>query len=408
MTTTQPTTTTEPSSSSPETADAPTGLWRRSDNQLIAGVAAGVADRLGIDASYVRAGFVVLAFAGGAGLVAYLVLWAMTATSVRDHASGFAATARQKVGLAVVFLGILIILRSWGLWLGDAVVWPITFTAFGAAVAWDRSGRENRFIAWAFPGLEDDVRPSSLKVIFGALLTFVGLILFAAGFDAFDQMGTVLLAVLITGLGLSLAVGPWVWRLLTDLRTERSDRIRSQERAEVAAHLHDSVLQTLALIQRTDDPRRMVTLARAQERELRTWLFDRTGEEGVRQLNASLEDVAVRIESIYNVPTDVVTVGDAPMDGHLEALVAATGEAAANAAKHSTSPRVSIYAETTPTKVDIFISDQGKGFDPALIDGDRHGIRESIINRVERHGGTVTITSEPGEGTEVHLEVDRA
>jgi len=386
----------------------PSAVWRRSDDQLIAGVAAGIADRLGIDASYIRAGFVVLAFAGGAGLVAYLILWAMTATSVRDRPSGLVATARQKVGLAAIFLGLLIVLRGWGLWLGDAIVWPVAFTAFGAAVAWDRSGRENRFIAWAFPGLEDDVRPSTLKVISGALLTFVGLVLFASGFDAFVQMGTVLLAVLITGIGLSLTLGPWVWRLLTDLRTERSDRIRSQERAEVAAHLHDSVLQTLALIQRTDDPRRMVTLARAQERELRAWLFDRTGDESERQLNASLEDMAARIESVYNVPTDVVTVGDAPMNVHLEALVAAAGEAAANAARHSGSPRVSIYAETTPTTVDIFISDQGKGFDRESVDGDRHGIRESIVNRVQRHGGTVTITSEAGEGTEVHLEVDRA
>lgn len=390
-----------------EAVSRPRDLWRRSDDQLIAGVAAGLADRLGVDASYVRAAFFVTAFAGGLGVVAYLVIWAMTATSVRDTASLVEATSRQKAGLVAIFLGLLFLCRAWGLWLGDAIVWPVAFTSLGAAVAWDRSGRENRFIAWAFPGLEDDVRPSTFKVVFGGLLTFVGLILFASGFDAFDQLGMVLLAVIVTGIGVSLTVGPWIWRLLADLRGERSDRIRSQERAEVAAHLHDSVLQTLALIQRTDDPRRMVTLARAQERELRTWLFDRTGTDHERQLNASLEDLAARIESIYDVPIDVVTVGDAPMTPHLEAMLAATGEAASNASKHSGAARVSIYSETTPSVVSIFVTDHGKGFEFDTIGDDRHGIRESIVRRVERHGGTATITSEPGEGTEVHLEVDR-
>ncbi len=381
---------------------------RRSDGQVVAGVAAGIADRLGIDPSYVRAAFVVLSFAGGVGVVAYLVAWAMTAASADSEPSGRELSSRQKLGLAALFVAALLVLREVGLWFSDAVVWPVALVAGGAAVAWDRSGRENRFIAWAFPGLEADVRPSTLKLLLGAGLTFVGLVLFAAGFEAFDQFGTVLLAVMITGVGLSLVVGPWVWRLLTDLRAERSDRIRSEERAVVAAHLHDSVLQTLALIQRTDDPRRMVTLARAQERELRSWLFERSDGEQAVHLKAALEAVATKIESDYDVPTDVVTVGDALMTERLEAMVNAAGEAAANAALHAQTERVTLYAETSPTTVDIYITDQGKGFDPELVDPDRHGIKESIVGRVRRLGGAATISSEVGEGTEVHLSMERS
>ena len=199
--------------------------------------------------------------------------------------------------------------------------------------------------------------------------------------------------------------GPWLWRLADQLNTERKERIRSDERADVAAHLHDSVLQTLALIQRTEDPKRMVTLARAQERELRDWLYDPdTGEE---TLAVALKDIAGKVESAIDVPIELVIVGDAPMSTGVSALVKAVGEAMTNAAKHSEAPKVSVYAEVGDKDIEVYINDQGKGFLRDTVPGDRRGIVESIEGRMQRHGGSAAILSEPAEGTEVHLTMPR-
>jgi signal transduction histidine kinase len=203
-----------------------------------------------------------------------------------------------------------------------------------------------------------------------------------------------------------LIFGPWVVRLAGDLAAERRDRIRSEERSDMAAHLHDSVLQTLALIQRSDDPKKMVTLARSQERELRSWLYGTERPAGGTSLSAALEDAAGRVEQAHDVPVEVVVVNDVPVaQGGLAALVRAAAEAMNNAARHSGTNRVSVYAEAMNGTVDVYVSDQGGGFDPDSIPDDRHGVRESIIGRMSRHGGAATILSEPGEGTEVHLEM---
>jgi len=195
-----------------------------------------------------------------------------------------------------------------------------------------------------------------------------------------------------------------MWRLVNQLTDERRERIRLDERAEVAAHLHDSVLQTLALMQRTDDPRRMAMLARQQERELRTWLYGENPAAG-ETLRQALEAVASRVEEIHQVPVDVVTAGDLPLNDSLRALVGAAGEAVTNAAKHSGGPMVSVFAEVEGSRADVYISDQGVGFDPASVPADRRGIAESIIGRMQRQGGSAIVHSEPGEGTEVHLSV---
>jgi signal transduction histidine kinase len=227
------------------------------------------------------------------------------------------------------------------------------------------------------------------------------------GSIAVPNVGSTVLAVLVSGLGVTLVFGPWMIRLASDLGVERRERIRQEERAEMAAHLHDSVLQTLALIQRSDEPKRMVTLARAQERELRKWLYDRAPESAKERLSDALQVAADRVEADFDIPVEVVTVGDAPLDERLLALARATGEALTNAAKHAKVDRISLFVETTDHQTEVFVTDQGVGFEPATIDGDRRGITDSIVGRIRRHGGEAAVYSQPGEGTEVHLTMPR-
>jgi signal transduction histidine kinase len=194
--------------------------------------------------------------------------------------------------------------------------------------------------------------------------------------------------------------------MATDLRDERTARIRSQERAEVAAHLHDSVLQTLALIQKAAaSPSEVTRLARSQERELRHWLYAERYDEAT--LAAALERAAAEVEHALAVPVEVVVVGDCPADERVGALVAATREAVMNAAKHSGAPTVDVYAEVEPALVSVFVRDRGRGFDPAAVPADRHGLSGSVVGRMERHGGTATVRSSAGTGTEVRLELPR-
>jgi signal transduction histidine kinase len=212
--------------------------------------------------------------------------------------------------------------------------------------------------------------------------------------------------VVVTVAGGAVIVGPMAWRLVGQLAQERSERIRSEERAEMAAHLHDSVLQTLALIQRAETPRDMVALARNQERELRAWLIGRQPLAD-DTLAGAIEKAAAAVELTLKVPVEVVTVGDAPLDERLRAVVDACREAMVNAAKHSGASQISIYVEVEPSAVTAYVRDQGSGFDPDAVAADRRGIAESIRGRVQRSGGTVAVISEPQAGTEVQLTMPR-
>jgi signal transduction histidine kinase len=174
----------------------------------------------------------------------------------------------------------------------------------------------------------------------------------------------------------------------------------------MAAHLHDSVLQTLAMIQRAPTREDMSTLARAQERELRSWLYGRSGARG-SSLREALDELASRVERLHRVRVDTVVVGDAPVDGRTRALVDATGEAVTNAAKHSNAPVVSVYAEADDEGVSVWVRDEGVGFDTRRPAPGRSGIVESIVGRMERNGGTATVSSVPSQGTEVHLVLPR-
>lgn len=203
--------------------------------------------------------------------------------------------------------------------------------------------------------------------------------------------------------------GPWFLRLARSLSFERAARIREQERAELAAHLHDSVLQTLALIQaRSSDAAAVATLARRQERELRRWLFERPNGRVGESVKSTLELAAAEVEELHGVPIETVIVGDGPLDSRRDALVQAAREAMTNAAKFARSERVDLYAEVDPMRVEVFVRDRGVGFDPGSIPPDRRGVRDSILGRMQRFGGHAAVHSEAGAGTEVELVMGSA
>jgi len=246
-----------------------------------------------------------------------------------------------------------------------------------------------------------------VRISAGVLVAAGGMIAVAAiNVNSWEAVRLLVIMAVVL-LGLSLIVGPSVARIGTELDQERQERVRADERARVAAHLHDSVLQTLTLIQKhSDDPKRMAQLARRQERELRTWLYEPAAEQpGTIRLGPALDEVADAVEHDHQVRVEVVTVGDS-LDLHpasIEDLVSATREAITNAAKHAGVDRVDVYAEHRANSIEVFVRDAGVGFDSDDVAGDRHGIRQSIKARLERHGGRATIFSEPGQGTEVEL-----
>jgi len=398
------------------------GVYARSANdRVLAGVAGGLAETLGVDAVVVRLAFVVLTFAGGFGLALYLIGWLLGGDPVSKVPSRPVpdATTRTRHALAIGFvvMGMLLLLRAAGIWLGDALVWSVALAAFGTAVIWTRSDDAGR-ARWTRIATRLQRRPVEAialgrvtrgRLALGTLLVIGGMGTFLASHYSLGALRNAAFAVFAAVAGLALILGPWTYQLARQLGDERRERVRSEERAEVAAHLHDSVLQTLALIQRASTPEEMSTLARGQERELRAWLSDRpaASPNGSRLLSAAMEEAAAGIEQRHRVPIDVVTVGDATLDDSLRALVEAATEAMANAARHSGAKRVSVYVEVAPEAVSAFVRDEGNGFDASRLPTDRRGIAESICGRMERNGGIATVTSEPRDGTEVSLRMPR-
>jgi signal transduction histidine kinase len=306
-------------------------------------------------------------------------------------------TAERAVAVGMITLGALMLFGHLGLLLPAELVWAAALSAVGFALVWTRTDEADR------------TRGLLARAIGGGVLLVLGLaILFASGGLA-GRIGTVGLAVLATGVGVTLLLGPWTVRLWRDLAVERRERIRSEERSEIAAHLHDSVLQTLALIQRADAPGRARTLARRQERELRAWLFDERPPDGeaAATLATALDRVVTDVEDGHDVEVDLVAVGDCPMEPRLEALVGALREAANNAARHAGVDELSVYVEVEPARVSGFVRDRGRGFDLDAVEPGRLGVRESIIGRMARHGGRAEVHTSPGEGTEVTLEIGR-
>jgi len=374
---------------------------RRRSNRFVAGVAGGIADTLGVRDGYVRAAFITLVTIWGLGLILYLGLWLATYERVSDEEVEL-VESRRAIGLGVAFTGFLFLLGAIGLWPNPVLVIATAALSFGTAAITDPSS-PGPLVALMNPDVERVSRP---RLVLGSLLLIGGIVMFSSALGQVFEFGIVFLAVFLTGLGIAIAFGPWVRRLLMDLGEERSERIRQEERAEVAAHLHDSVLQTLALIQRSDDPQRMAMLARHQETELRDWLYGTAPLDGVDLVSTALKQAATRVEEDFQIPIDVVSVGDVPVDERTRAVVAAASEAMVNAAKHSGADRMSLFFEVEDGLLEVYVTDQGKGFDVGSIPRDRKGISESIRSRMEKAGGTAHIESEPGEGTEVLLRLD--
>jgi signal transduction histidine kinase len=375
-------------------------LYRRRSNRIAAGVAGGVADTLRVHDTFVRSAFVSLSMIWGLGFFLYIIFWLVSFDDVDDREVEM-VDGQQGIGLGMAFLGFLLLLRVFGWWPDDALVWIVTAISFGVAALTDRS-LPSPLTSLLDPGVE---QPGRVRILIGVSLLVGGLAFMASTIGPVAELGAVLLAVALTGLGLLVAFGPWVRRLAQDLGHERRERIRQEERAEMAAHLHDSVLQTLALIQRSDDPVRMGLLARHQEGELRDWLYGNMPLDGVDLVSTALRGIASKVEQDHQVPVDVVTVGDITLDESLRPLLGAANEAMVNAAKHSGADRVSAYMEVDDETLEIFVTDQGKGFDPANVGSDRKGIENSIIARAEKAGAKVSIESEPGEGTEVLIRM---
>ena len=398
-------------------------LTRQSDGKLIAGVANGIGEHFNIEPNLVRLGFIVLALAGGAGVVLYFAAWLWLPDESGHPGLGGARRGGrsdwvQIVALGAVVLGLLLLSQSIGLGVPDQVVWPLVLAAMGTALIVGRSGRPiDELISDLIrrerptPG-EAGTRDATAigRVVIGAALVVSGVAAFLATQGAFAAFGQGLVAVVVVIGGLALIFGPWLWRLSHALVEERAERIRSDERAEMAAHLHDSVLQTLAMIQRrADEPRAVVSLARRQERELRAWLFGRAPVHADLDLGDAIEGAAADVEQRDGVPIEVVRVGgECPLDDHMQALVLAAREAMVNAARHSGAPVIAVYLEVEPDRAGVFVRDRGRGFDPASVPNDRGGIGESITGRMHRHGGTAVVRSHRGEGTEIELSMRRS
>jgi signal transduction histidine kinase len=359
-------------------------LSRRRDGRLVGGVCAGLARSARVDPTLVRLIFGFLALAGGAGVLAYAGAW----LGLPDESARPVTRRRRIAAAGLLIVALAVALNAIGL--AGSVLWPAVLVATGTyLIQWRR---------------RDDPRRTRQRTLIGAALIALAAVLFTTSVSSGDTGGSL---VAPTGLlvVLCLVVGPWIWRLAQDRDAERLARIRAQERADVAARVHDSVLQTLALMQRSaDDPKRVAALARRQERELRGWLYGDRIESGDR-LSAALEDAVADIEELHGTRVELVQTGDRPLDERLQLLVLAMREALANAAVHSGAAEVSLFVQVGADAVSVFVRDRGGGFDPAAVPDDRRGIAESITGRLERAGGTAVVRSVLGEGTEIELRL---
>jgi signal transduction histidine kinase/phage shock protein PspC (stress-responsive transcriptional regulator) len=405
-------------------------LRRDVDHRIVGGVCAGLARSIGLDPLILRVAFVAAA-AAGVGIPAYLVAWAV----LPADGAGRAPVARLlsgrgamevALGVGLLVLAVMLTMRELGFWFSDAIAWPLVLIAAGGALLWRQSLGGSRAgstldvdepptatllrgstTSTEVTGEPTRSAPAVSRIGIGVALVIAAGVVFLQATGALSAARDVLLAVLVVVIVLGVILAPLILRLVRSLTDERARRIRSQERAEVAAHLHDSVLQTLALVQRrSHEPGEVAQLARRQERELRAWLAGRPSPSEAATLAAALEAAAAEVEGRHGVPVEVVAVGDRALDRDVEAVVAAAREAMTNAAKFGGGSSVDVYAEAQDGRLAVFVRDRGPGFDPASIPADRGGVRESIVGRMERHGGRATISSDPQTGTEVELVLE--
>jgi signal transduction histidine kinase len=402
-------------------------LRRDPADRLGGGVASGVAAWRGFSVTTVRIAFVLLALVtSGIAVAAYVLAWLLIPAAGADRSIGAKARSdAQGIRLAaalasLVILVLLVVAALSDSWLINWV-WPQVLSVAGLVLIWRNAPADEQAMmrhllepleaaTGVTAGAATPHRRSVLR------LTIAGLLLLGGVGWLFSMHGSIALLRQLGGVALVfaaivLALGPWWLRIARELVLERQARVRAEERADITARVHDSVLQTLALIQRrADDPAKVIQLARLQERELRSWLFegrapneldaDLTLAAGVRQIQ---QDVETR----YGVPVEAVIVGDTELDDNLSALIAAAREATINAAKWSGADVISLFAEVEPAEVSLVVRDRGQGFDPEAVPGDRKGLAESVHGRMTRRGGTATVSTAVGEGTKVTLKMPR-
>jgi signal transduction histidine kinase len=393
---------------------------------MAGGVAGGLSARLGVDANVLRLVFAVLAIGDGSGFALYVLAWLVMTregetTAIGRRVLSDRSTLALGLAMATVLGCVLIALVGVGLGFAANLIWPVSLGAAGLVVVWRAaSDDESAFLRQVVeqaplfgPPEGRTKRATAGRVVVGVVLVLAGLGGLAvtrrpsgSTLEGFTSAAIVLVGFLVV-------FGPWWLSLARELAVERRERVRTEERADMAAAIHDSVLQTLALIQRSStDPGEVTRLARAQERELRAWLFEARppGSFDAAQVTTLAQGVAAvesEVEESHRVAVESVVVGDCALSDELRALLAAGREAAVNAAAWSGAPTVSLFVEVEPTRVSLFVRDRGKGFDPADVSGDRRGISDSIRARMTRHGGTADIRSILGEGTEVELVMPR-
>ncbi|GIH89537.1 PspC domain-containing protein [Planobispora siamensis] len=375
-------------------------LIRPVEGRLVAGVAQGVADQLRLDPVVLRLAFVLLTVLDGIGAVAYAALWMFTPRAPyegRDPGRDWSQIAAYgAIALALMALGWLT-----GASAGGIGAWPIAVGGIGSLILWQQADPDRRR-RW-MDSTVGQARKSWVRTIAGLVLVVVGAIGFLALNDELGKAQPGFVFTLVVVGGVALIAAPWLAGLWKELQRERRERIRQEERAEFAAHVHDSVLHTLTLIQRNaHDSREVMRLARSQERELRNWLYQ-PKQDADASVAAAVRRVAAEEEDAHGVPIEVVCVGDCPLTPELSAMMQAARQAMVNAAKYSGSSVVSVYAEVEPGEVTVFVRDRGVGFDMSEVPEDRMGIRQSIIGRMERNGGSARVRTELGEGTEVML-----
>ncbi|MFD7707660.1 PspC domain-containing protein [Streptomyces sp. NPDC059785] len=410
----------------------PRKLYRSSDGRWLGGVARGLAGHLGLPVVWVRLMFVGLCMADGLGTLLYAAFWffvplgvggvdadrppALSTETSPDGRRRLVARRPDRgqiVALLLMVVMAMIFAGNVNLVGAKAYLWPTVLVGAGVALVWRQADNARR-ARW----MEVGRRRRTLTLLRSA----AGVLLVTAGVSGIfvlqgsaAHLGSVLQAALAVLVGIGLLAGPYLVRMTQDLSEERLMRIRAQERAEVAAHVHDSVLHTLTLIQRNaESPGEVRRLARAQERDLRAWLYkpEGTGKDEDEEPDTLAEAVrrsAAEVEDKHGVPIEVVVVGDCPLDDRIGAQMQAAREAMVNAAKYGgEGGAVQVFAEVEGRTVFVSVRDRGPGFDPDAIPADRMGVRESIIGRMERNGGTARLRAVPDGGTEVELEMERA
>jgi signal transduction histidine kinase/phage shock protein PspC (stress-responsive transcriptional regulator) len=418
-----------PDSGPADSEDKPRAT-RVAEGAWLGGVCTGLARHLGWPLMVVRIAFVALATFQFIGVIAYGALWLLLPPESTVKAPGLESASRAGLReeskpkrridwgmlLALIALGggLLWIMQNTGLGISSQLFWPVAFACAGAALVWRQadSEQQKRWRAeaggrvWLAPFVARGGWPALVRVIVGLGLVGAAFGIVIAQQGQIAHLPEVMAMTMLALAGLAIVLAPWLHRSRSALNQARAEKVRADARADMAAHLHDSVLQTLAMIQRqADDPKAVQKLARRQERELRNWLYGDELPEAT--LKAALTSAAAEVEDERGVPVELVTVGDCDTSDSIQALVRAAREAMVNAAKHSGADKIDVYAEVDEESVEVFVRDRGNGFDADAVAEDRMGVKGSIVDRMARHGGIATIRSAPGDGTEVRLEIKR-